>query len=172
VPYFLYAGNHRGHKNLIALVRAWAALPPEIEVDLRLTGADDVGTEFAAFARTRGKLSFVGNVTQAELSGLYRGALAYVHPALREGFGLPLLEAMRAGVPVIAARSALPGVLAPHALSFDPGDIAGLRALLLRALEERAELGAFARAAQSATAGLTWQRTARATADVYREFLR
>jgi glycosyltransferase involved in cell wall biosynthesis len=82
-----------------------------------------------------------------------------------------MLEAMRLGAPVIAARTALPAVLAPHALAFAPDDIAGLRALLLRALEAPADLAALAQAAQVGTRELTWERTVRATATIYRELL-
>jgi glycosyltransferase involved in cell wall biosynthesis len=171
VPYFLYVGNHRPHKDLATLVRAWAALPAALEVDLLLTGKDDVGSAFAGFTRARGRLVFTGNVGDRELAALYRGARAYVHPALREGFGLPMLEAMREGVPVIAARTALPRVLAPHALPFAPGDADGLRALLLRAFDEPGWFAALGRAAETATRELTWERTARATAAVYRELL-
>jgi alpha-1,3-rhamnosyl/mannosyltransferase len=170
-PYFLYVGNHRGHKNLATLVRAWAALPAALEVDLVLTGSDDVGEAFAGLTRARGKLVFTGVVSEAELAALYRGARAYVHPALREGFGLPMLEAMRAGTPVIAARSALPTVLAPYALPFAPEDSAELRVLLQQTLDEPASLAKLAQAASAATADLTWERTASATAAIYRELL-
>ena len=170
-PYFLYVGNHRGHKNLVTLVRAWAALPEALTVDLRLTGSDDVGTAFAGSARANGRLIFTGALDPTELAAAYRGACAYVHPALREGFGLPMLEAMRAGVPVIAAQTALPSVLAPYALPFAAHDVGALRDLLLAALEEPARFAAIARSAQAATQELSWERTARATAAVYREFL-
>jgi glycosyltransferase involved in cell wall biosynthesis len=171
VPYFLYVGNHRGHKNLTTLVRAWAALPDTVDVDLLLTGDDDVGAAFAGLSRKRGKLIFTGAVSETELAVLYRDARAYVHPALREGFGLPILEAMRAGTPVIAAHTALPGVLAPYALAFAPGNHAQLQSLLQRALDEPATLAELARAALAGTRELTWERTARATAAIYREFL-
>ena len=170
-PYFLYVGNHRAHKNLATLVRAWADLPEDLAVDLLLTGRDDVGSAFAGLSRGHGALTFTGDVGDAELTALYRGARALVHPALREGFGLPMLEAMRAGTPVIAARSAVPGPLAPHALTFSADDPAELRALMLRALEEPAWLAGLAQAAQAATQDLTWEQTARATAAIYREFL-
>jgi glycosyltransferase involved in cell wall biosynthesis len=171
-PYFLYVGNHRGHKNLLTLARAWAALPVECEVDLLLTGRDDIGAAFAAYTRDRGRIVFTGDVSERELGGLYRGACAYVHPALREGFGLPMLEAMRCATPVIAASTALPRVLAPHAFVFAPNDCAELGALLRRALvDEPAHFAAAGAAAQRATRELTWERTARATAAVYREFL-
>ncbi len=170
-PYFLYAGNHRGHKDLITLVRAWAALPQPLEVDLLLTGRDDVGGAFAGLTREHGKLAFTGDIDETELAALYRGARAYVHPAWREGFGLPMLEAMRAGVAVIAAQTALPHVLAPHALPFAPGDAAALGELLLRALAEPDRFREIGGAAQAATRDLTWERTVRATAAVYRELL-
>ena len=170
-PYFLYVGNHRGHKDLGTLVRAWAALPETLDVDLLLTGRDDVGTAFAGLGRARGKLVFTGDVGAAELAALYRGARAYVHPALREGFGLPLLEAMRVGTPVLAAQTALPRVLAAHAVAFAPGDAGGLSELMRRALDEPGRFAQIGRAAEVATRHLTWARTARATAAVYRELL-
>jgi glycosyltransferase involved in cell wall biosynthesis len=170
-PYFLYVGNHRGHKDLGTLVRAWASLPEPLEVDLLMTGSDDVGSNFAGLTRSRGKLIFTGDVGEPELAELYRGARAYVHPALREGFGLPMLEAMRAGVPVIAARTALPRALAPHALPFTPGDWAGLAEILVRVLSEPERFAQLGSAGEAATRELTWERTARATAAVYRELL-
>ena len=82
-----------------------------------------------------------------------------------------MLEAMRAGAPVIAASGALPEVLAPYAHAFEADDADALCGLLVRALEDPTSFAADAHAAQTATSELTWARTARATADVYREFL-
>jgi len=169
-PYFFYAGNHRGHKNLATLVRAWASLPANVAADLVLTGPADVPA-FAHVTRERGRLIFTGELDDAQLLARYRGARAYVHPALREGFGLPMLEAMRSGVPVLAARSALPRVLAPHATAFEPLDWSALRDVLAAVLADPEPFAARARAAQAATRELTWERTARATAAVYRELL-
>jgi len=170
IPYFLYVGNQRGHKNLLTLVRAWAALPSDCAADLILAGSADLGT-FAGYTRPCGKLVFTGCVSDSALVALYRGACAYVHPAWREGFGLPMLEAMRCATPVIAARTALPRILAPHAFTFAPDDVDELSALLRRALSEPATFAAAAVAAGRATRELTWARTARATAAIYREFL-
>jgi glycosyltransferase involved in cell wall biosynthesis len=110
-------------------------------------------------------------VEERELWALFRGALAYVHPAVREGFGLPLLEALRVGTPVIAAETATPAVLAPFVHRFPPDDLDALRLLMMRVVEDPARFRAEAARAQEATAHLTWERTVRATADVYREFL-
>jgi len=170
-PYVLNVGNHRPHKNLLALVRAWASLPASRDVDLFFTGECDVGEAFAGYTRERGAIVFRGACSEHELLALYRGAAAYVHPALREGFGLPLLEAMRAGTPVIASRGALPEILAPYGHAFAADDLDTLRSLLLRALDDPTAMRADALAAQAATAELTWERTARATADIYRELL-
>ncbi|GAC1404186.1 MAG: glycosyltransferase family 1 protein [Candidatus Velthaea sp.] len=170
-PYFLYVGNHRPHKNLITLVRAWSALPAGRGVDLLFTGENDVGDAFEGLQRPDADVVFLGHRPEEELVAYYRAARAYVHPALREGFGLPLLEAMRAGVPVIAAHGALPRILAPHAYAFEAGDVEELRELLLRSLDEPAYFARAAQAAQAATHALTWEATARATADVYREFI-
>ncbi len=169
-PYFLYVGNHRPHKNVATLVRAWSTLPAALAADLYVTGEPN-GAFATAADRPNGKLRFLGQRSDAELVEFYRSARAYVHPALREGFGLPILEAMRAGTPVIAATAALPQVLAPHAHGFAATDVGALRDLLVRALLEPQLFAARAVEAQAATRALTWERTARATADVYREFL-
>jgi glycosyltransferase involved in cell wall biosynthesis len=169
-PYFLYVGNHRPHKNLATLMAAWSSLPERCVADLFLTGdRGDAPDELPE--RSGGTVTFIGAVTDAQLVAYYRGAAAYVHPALREGFGLPLLEAMRAGAPVIAAHGALPRVLAPHAFGFEAFDVDELRELLMQALAEPDLFARGAKAAQAATAAFTWEATARATAGVYREFL-
>ena len=147
------------------LLAAWTALPPELAVDLLLTGPAD--TALGA-ARERGELVFLGDVPEDELRGAYAGAAAYVHPALREGFGLPLLEAMRFGAPVLAAQSAVPAVLRAHAQTFAPGDAAGLATLIVSVLRDPAGARERARAVRAATAGLTWEATAQKTADLYR----
>jgi len=170
-PYFLYVGNRRLHKNLATLIEAWSSLAPDRTVDLFLTGEESDAPAMPGGRNGAGAIVFLGRRTDEELVAYYRGAAAYVHPALREGFGLPLLEAMRAGAPVIAAHGALPRVLAPHAFGFEADDVDELRELLQRALDEGDIFARGAEAARVATQTLTWEATARATAAVYREFL-
>ncbi|HZO94507.1 MAG TPA: glycosyltransferase [Candidatus Baltobacteraceae bacterium] len=171
-PYFFYAGNHRPHKDLPTLVRAWASLPPAYAVDLILTGPENAGLRAAGGRESRGELIFAGDVSDADVWALHRGAAAYVHPALREGFGLPLLEALRAGTLTIAAGDAIPDVLKPAVRAFPARDAPALTALLAHALDRTPQqIDADARAARDASAHLTWERTVRATAALYRELL-
>jgi glycosyltransferase involved in cell wall biosynthesis len=166
-PYLLYVGNRRPHKNLATLVAAWAALPAAPQVDLVLSGAPD---EDVRAQRGPGELVFLGDCTDAELRRWYAGAAAYVHPALREGFGLPLLEAMRNGARVVATRAAVPRLLAAHAVLVDPAEsVAAWREALSAVLGDPGGARLAASAAREATRDLTWERTARLTAAVYRE---
>ncbi len=167
VPYFFYVGNHRPHKDLASLFAAWAGLDPELEIDLLVTGPDDLPPDAARPRRERGQLRFLGDVPSAELPRLYRDAVALVHPALCEGFGLPLLEAAAVGTPVIACTDSVPAVLRPHVDVFPPRDVRTLGALMARAVSEpapREEARLFART-------LTWDRCAERTAEVYRTVL-
>ncbi len=165
-PYFIYAGNHRPHKDLPTLLAAWAALDPQTDVDLYLTGNDDL-PDAPRPARAKGSLRFLGDVETGRLARLYRGAVALVHPALREGFGLPLLEALCAGTRVIACDDAVPSVLAPFVDRFAMRDVEALAALMTRSLTQPHVAGEARRFARS----LTWDRCARSTAEVYREAL-
>ena len=90
---------------------AWSALPPDCAVDLYLTGPDDFGGELQRrSARERARSSRSATSADERLAAYYAGARALVQPALREGFGLPMLEAMAAGCPVIACADAVPRV--------------------------------------------------------------
>jgi glycosyltransferase involved in cell wall biosynthesis len=168
-PFFLYAGNHREHKNLSTLAAAWRALPAHLEADLFLTGDPDV-PELTGLERPGGAVRFLGEVAPARLARLYRGAAAYVHPALCEGFGLPMLEAAAAGTPVIASSEAVPAVLAGVSDLFEPYDVLALTGLLARVLGTPVDDGQRRRRSTAAHA-YTWDRCAAATAEVYREML-
>jgi glycosyltransferase involved in cell wall biosynthesis len=167
-PFALYAGNHRPHKNLAVLYEAWAGLPDAIELDLVLTGPPDPQAA-ERYRRRSGVLQFLGTIDDAELAARYRGATAYVHPALAEGFGLPMLEATVLGTPVIASRTALPGLLAPYAATFAPHDSLGLRALLTDVAANPAPHRRRAAEGSAVARAYTWDRFAAATAAVYRE---
>jgi len=166
-PYVLYVGNHREHKDLPTLFAAWASLPDGLALDVRLTGVDDLEPPLRPRARANGVVDFVGDVDADTLARLYDGAVALVHPALCEGFGLPLLEAAAVGTPVIACTDAIPGVLRAHVTAFAPRDVASVRAAII------AEIAAprSREAARAAARELTWDRCAARTAEVYRRVL-
>ena len=113
----------------------------------------------------------MGEIRSDELASYYAGARALVHPSLREGFGLPMLEAMAAGCPVLACEDSLPRVLESAALSFKARDVDGLRTLLERILTDQGTRERSVNLGREAAGRLSWDRCARATADVYREVL-
>lgn len=125
-PYLLYVGNAYPHKNLEFLICALQrARERGQDLNLVLAGPED--DFYARLKRNFGHHKFVifyGGAKDAELDTLYKNAEVFVFPSLQEGFGLPGLEAMAAGTPVLAARAgALPEVYGPAAHYFNPRDI-------------------------------------------------
>lgn len=170
-PYFLYVGNHREHKDLATLFEAWSNLPLRYGVDLLLTGEDDFGGELQRRSSGGRAIVALGHVSAQRLAGYYAGARALVQPALREGFGLPMLEAMAGGCPVVASADAVPRALAPAALTFPTRDAVALGAMLARLLDDEGLRTRAINQGCDVARQLTWDRCARATADVYSEVL-
>ncbi len=166
-PYFLYSGNHREHKDLATLFEAWKALPGDISADLLITGPNDAAA--LQCWRRNGDVIALGDVPANELAGYYAGAVALVHPALREGFGLPMLEAMASGCPVIACADALPSVLEGAALTFRARDSGEASRAMQRVLADQGLRMTLVNEGRARAAEFTWDRCARETANVYRE---
>lgn len=144
--YLLHAGAADPRKNLEAFLRAFGSLPAsEIsDVSIVLVGPISKGQKMAlrriagTLPRGRRQVIFAGHVSDEELISFYRNALAFVFPSLHEGFGLPLLEAMAVGCPVIASNcSAFPEVVGiPEAL-FDPTSVASMAGLIGKVIRDR-----------------------------------
>lgn len=121
-PYLLYVGSHKPHKNLGRLIDAFSASGLGSQIRLLLAGPRD--PELREMLEAKGAsraVGFVGSPGSQELAELYRGAEAFVFPSLYEGFGLPPLEAMACGTPVLTSNvCALPEVAGDAAIFVDP----------------------------------------------------
>ena len=181
-----YKLEHRGYvlavatieprKNLTHVLNAYALLPEALRARFPLVIAGAVGWRAAQMESTlkvlagRGQLRFLGRVPPAELPALYAASAVFVFPSYYEGFGLPPLEAMASGVPVIfSSRASLPEVVGDGGLGVDP-DRPEETCMYLRALlEDAARRDEIARRGIARAALFTWSGCARATSAVYRE---
>jgi glycosyltransferase involved in cell wall biosynthesis len=176
-PYMLCVGALQPRKNVPLAIEAYAQIMGRgTDCELVVAGGDRGGRieVLDAILRTRltGRVHLVGHVEDEEMPALYGAARALVFPSLYEGFGLPALEAMACGTPVIASNTTgLAEAVGDAGLTVDPRSADELaeamrRVLAEEGLRERLVAAGFARAAE-----FTWARAARATADVYREAL-
>ena len=118
------------------------------------------------------RIHLIGYVTDEQLQALYHSATVYVHPSLFEGFGLPVLEAMAAGCPVVTSSiSSLPEVAGDGAILVPPSDERALASALNDVLSDQEARGALSRAGLKRSSEFTWERTAQLTMDVYRGLL-
>jgi len=158
-PYVLAVGTAIARKNLGLLDRAAPALA-DAGLDVVVAGGDRGymrGDAVAAGARR------LGHVAERDLAALYAGAAAFALPSLYEGFGLPCIEAMACGTPVVTTdRGALAETCGDAALYVDPGDPDALARACLLAAHDAATRERLVAAGHRRAAGLTWDRTARA----------
>lgn len=170
-PFVLHVGAIQKRKNVARLLEAFEGLPERYL--LALAGATGYGAgEIIGRIEespARQRIRLLGYRTRDELNHLYRTAAVLAFPSLEEGFGLPVLEAMSAGLPVVTANgSALKEVAGDAALLVDPLDADGLRDALQAALEDPAVKERLVAAGVRRAAEFTWQRAAQQTLAVYR----
>jgi glycosyltransferase involved in cell wall biosynthesis len=180
-PYVLWVGSLEPRKNLGVLVEAFAQAVEQAAQPHRLVLAGPSGWRDDGLvpprlrARLADRLRLLGPVGQRELAALYTGADLMAFPSRHEGFGLPVLEAMAQGTPVICADiPALREVAGGAATLVPPDDVAGWARAIAAALGEGAgapERARMVTAGRRRAADLTWEKTVRATRDVYDEAL-
>jgi glycosyltransferase involved in cell wall biosynthesis len=170
IPYLLYVGNAYPHKNLETLIQAFSRFHKDHpDVQLVLAGGDDVF--YKRLKDTYAERDFVVFITRpsdTELSELYRSAALYVFPSRSEGFGLPPLEAMSYGVPVIAANtSSLPEILGEAALYFEPDDTEKLAKLMDQVLKNKLLRDTLINKGHAQTKKYSWTKMSKAIQNVY-----
>ena len=175
--YSLCVSTLEPRKKIGELLRAWRELPSDISnsMPLVLAGADgwlneELHEEIRAGV-SAGWLRHLGFVAEDDLPALYAGAALFLYPSTYEGFGLPPIEAMASGVPVLVAnRSCLPEVCGDAPRYIDPDDIAGFRDSIVEALSDKAWRDSARQAGLNQAAKYRWEDCASRTADVYFRF--
>ncbi|HEX2297603.1 MAG TPA: glycosyltransferase family 1 protein [Pseudonocardiaceae bacterium] len=182
-PYLLYVGSEHPRKNLVTLLRALARLRHNPRwAGLRLVKVGTAGSAEADFAEPTGQalhrlqladaVNFAGEVPDADLPALYSGAACLVLPSRAEGFGLPPLEAMACGCPVVVSTAgALPEVVGDAGLTVDPHDVVGLCAAIRAVLENDGLRSRLRDAGLRRAAEFSWERAAAQTLRVYQQVL-
>ncbi len=165
--YFLFLGTLVARKNVPTLLDAYARLlaimPDAPRLVIAGAATEDSGPSMARLQQApfAGRVDHLGYIGETERERLYTGARALIMPSFDEGFGVPALEAMAAGVPVIASnRGALPEVLGTAGTLLDPGDVDGFAAAMGRAARDHAWAVSHGAAGLSRAASFSWRATA------------
>ncbi len=174
--YILYVGGMEPRKNLSSLLRAYAHLPDDLKSTYKLVIAGQPDQFFGKLLQNIGELNLeeqvilVGYMSRERLARLYNGAEVLVLPSLYEGFGLPILEAMSCGTPVVCSNvSSIPEVAGKAALYFSPEDIQQLSQSLTKILSEPETVQALKEKGFKQARKFSWKETARKTLEVYEE---
>jgi alpha-1,3-rhamnosyl/mannosyltransferase len=178
--YLLHLGGNKPHKNLNRLVEAWGRLSAgglPTGGGRQRTMLVFAGREDPRFPLARQRVHalglaesvrFLGDVPEADVPALYSGAALVVLPSVSEGFGLPAVEAMSCGAPVLCANAgALPEVVGDAALLADPLDVLQLAESINRVLEDRRLSEHLRERGFAQAAKFSWRATAAATRQVY-----
>ncbi len=173
-PYLLHVGNHKPHKNAEGLLKAYQLMvhdgrgpvPP-----LLMVGGFSQDGELAKRAAAMGlggRIRCLGHVERSQLAALYRGATTFIYPTLYEGFGLPVVEAMACGVPVVAGDiPAVREVAGDAVIRVNPREVVELGAAVRRLLEQPTLRNELRERGQKRACGFVWRRAAEATLQVY-----
>ncbi len=174
--YILAVGTLEPRKNLTTAIRAYTQLPEAIRNEIPFVVAGMKGWRTEGLDREvaalidKGQIRLLGFVADEALPALYSGARVFVYPSLYEGFGLPPLEAMACGAPVIVSnRSSLPEVVGDAGLQVDALDVDGLAEAMLSVIENDELRTSLGKRGIERASTFSWQRCAEQTLGVYRQ---
>jgi len=176
--FVLFVGTLEPRKNLRRLIEAFASLDADhAETKLVIVGASGwLTSDLAPLVWERGlsdRIDFTGYVSDDDLPRWYQAATVFCYPSLYEGFGLPVLEAMACGTPVVTSRtSSLPELVGDAAVLVDPTDVTALADALKTVFTDEARRQSMSRAGLARARAFSWERTAAATLDVIRNAAR
>lgn len=175
--YFLYVGRHASYKNLHRVIEAFANLPQNRDYQLWLVGPSDrrytpnLITQVNELGITE-QVKFIDYVSAKELPILMNQAIALIFPSLWEGFGLPVLEAMACGTPVITSNcSSLPEITADAALLVDPYQVSEITSAMETLVKDPQAREDLHQASLNRAAQFSWSRTGEATCEVLKAYL-
>lgn len=176
--YVLCVGTLEPRKNLSVLFSAYAELPATLRRRFPLVVAGMSGWSTEGLMRSaaklieRNELRLLGYVQDELIPVLYAGAAAFCYPSRYEGFGLPALEAMASGIPVVTAnQTSLPEVVGQAGIMVEPDDVDGMREALHRLLEDRAFARDLAALGLERSQLFSWDKCARETVGVYEKVM-
>jgi glycosyltransferase involved in cell wall biosynthesis len=173
-PFVLCVGTLEPRKNLVTALRAFERVARETDALLVVAGGPGWGNELfeRELPRASERVRLTGYVSDDELVRLYSAASCFLFPSLYEGYGLPLLEAMACGVPVVAGDStSLPEVVGDAGLTVAPRDEQAVADAVLRVLGDRELAAGMRERGLRRAAQHSWEACAQATVAVYREVL-
>jgi glycosyltransferase involved in cell wall biosynthesis len=177
-PFVLYAGNIKPHKNVDRLIEAFAIVRRRGNENIKLLIIGDEISKYQNLRRLVHRFQlhqhvrFLGFVPDATLAALYRLATVFVFPSLYEGFGLPPLEAMAGGTPVITSNvSSLPEVVGDAAILIDPMNASAIADAMARVLGDEPLRADLRRRGFERVKAFSWERSVRRVREVYVEVL-
>ena len=176
--FILFVGTVEPRKNLSRLVQAWEEILRTTDLSPRLVIAGKMGwlnDELMAMVRRSSfgnRICFTGYLEDTDLRALYSSCSVFVYPSLYEGFGLPPLEAMACGAPVISSQiSAISEVVGKAACLVNPAKVQELAGAIVSLLVDKQAREQLSLAGLKRVEDFTWERTARCTLEVYKEAL-
>lgn len=181
--YILYLGGYELHKNVSTLLLAWSYVGPALGDDYPLVLAgrkpdksSETYPDYDEYIRKLGVEKYVrwiGYVDEAEKPVLYRNAETFVFPSRREGFGLPVLEALACGLPVVTTTAtSLPEVVGEAGFTVDPDDARSMAGAIIATIVQEDLAKELRQKAVTQAANFSWEQTAVQTLQVYEEVLK